>query len=149
MLDAWVVTSLITYRLYLLTPHAVTDCPNLQYFYKYVCAAGNYKDKWWDLGIELMGEDDVYLLDIIKVNSTDNAECCVRMFTEWRQRTPKASWKQLIEALKEINLTQLASELEELLIPPKEPSIEKTSRIPQQYSLEELEGINHLRSCVS
>ena len=38
------------------------------------------------------------------------------MFTEWRQRTPKASWKQLIEALKVIHLNQLATELEELLI---------------------------------
>ena len=38
------------------------------------------------------------------------------MFTKWRQRTPKASWKQLIEALKEVDLTQLASELEESLI---------------------------------
>ena len=69
------------------------------------------------------------------------------MFIKWRQRTPKASWKQLIEALNQIKLTQLASELEELLIPPKEPSIEKTSRIPQQYSLEELEGTSS--SCVS
>ena len=39
------------------------------------------------------------------------------MFTVWHQRTPKASWKQLIEALKEVDLTQLVSELEELLQP--------------------------------
>ena len=97
----------------------VNDCPDDKYLNKYVrgkvCAAGT--NKWLDLGIELMGQDDVYVLDIIKANSTDNAECCSRMFTEWRQRTPKASWKQLIEALKEVELTQLASELEELLSP--------------------------------
>ena len=39
------------------------------------------------------------------------------MLTVWHQRTPKASWKQLIEALKEVDLTQLVSELEELLQP--------------------------------
>ena len=127
----------------------VIDCPHLKHLYKYVrekvCAAG--KDKWRDLGIELMGEEAVYVLDIIKVNSPDNVECCIRMFTEWRQRTPKASWKQLIEALKEVKLTQLASELEKLLIPSKNPSIEKTRRIPRQSSLEELEG-SYIVSCV-
>ena len=94
-----------------------------------------------------MGEDAVYVLDIIKVNSTDNVECCIRMFTEWHRRIPKASWKQLIEALNQINLTRLASELEELLIPSKNPSIEKTRRIPRQSSLEELEG-SYIVSCV-
>ena len=39
------------------------------------------------------------------------------MFTVWRQRTPKASWKQLIEVLKEVELTQLVSKLERLLQP--------------------------------
>ena len=103
---------------YLYDPLPVNDRPDDKYLNKYVrgkvCAAGT--DKWRDLGIVLMGQDDVYVLDIIKANSNDNVACCTRMFTEWRQRTPKASWKQLIEALKEVDLTQLASELEELLI---------------------------------
>ena len=94
-----------------------------------------------------MGEDAVYVLDIIKVNSTDNVECCTRMFTEWHKRVPKASWKQLIEALKKIKLTKLASELEELLIPPVESSVEKANSISQPVSLEELEGI-YTPSCV-
>ena len=63
-----------------------------------------------------MGQDAVTDLDIIRINHpSDVEECCSRMFTKWRQRTPTASWKQLIEALKEVDLTQLASELEELL----------------------------------
>ena len=91
----------------------VNECPDVIYLNKYVrgkvCAA----DKWRDLGIELMGQDAVYVLDIIRVDNPYNVEeCCSRMFTEWRQRTPKASWKQLIEALKEVKLNQLASELE-------------------------------------
>ena len=123
----------------------VNDCPDDKYLNKYVrekvCAAGT--NKWRDLGIELMGQDDVYVLDIIKANSTDNVECCSRMFTEWRQRTPKASWKQLIEALKEVKLTQLASELEELLIPSVECQENKISQLP----LQELAGSN--KYCVS
>ena len=129
-------------ELYLLTsvylcvydPLPVSDRPDDKHLNKYVrekvCAAGT--DKWRDLGIVLMGQNDVYVLDIIKANSNDNVACCTRMFTEWRQRTPTASWKQLIEALKEVKLTQLASELEELLIPSEQGSNYKTS----QFSLE-------------
>ena len=110
------------------------DCPDDKHLNKYVrgkvCAAGT--DKWRDLGIVLMGQDDVYVLDVIKANSNDNVTCCSRMFTEWRQRTPTASWKQLIEALKEVTLIQLASELEELLIPSVECSVEQESKISQQ-----------------
>ena len=101
-------------------PVIISDCPDDKHLNKYVrgkvCAAG--ADKWRDLGIVLMGQDAVIDLDTIRVDYPYNVkECCSRMFTEWRQRTPKASWKQLIEALKEVKLTQLASELEELLIP--------------------------------
>ena len=84
-----------------------------------------------------MGQDDVTDLDIIRIDYPDDVEeRCSRMFTKWRERTPKASWKQLIEALKEVKLTQLASELEELLIPSEQES--KTSQLPlggMQYEL--------------
>ena len=114
--------------MYAYDPLPVNECPDDKHLNKYVrgivCAAG----KWRDLGIVLMGQDAVIDLDTIKVDYPYNVkECCSRMFTEWRQRTPKASWKQLIEALKEVKLTQLASELEELLIPSEQES--KTSQL--------------------
>ena len=117
--------------IYAYDPLPVNDCPDDKHLNKYVrgkvCAAGT--DKWRDLGIVLMGQDAVIDLDTIRVDYPYNVkECCSRMFTEWRQRTPKASWKQLIEALKEVKLTQLASELEELLIPSEQES--KTSQLP-------------------
>ena len=123
----------------------VNECPDDKHLNKYVrgkvCAAGT--DKWRDLGIVLMGQNDVYVLDIIKANTNDNVACCTRMFTEWRQRTPKTSWKQLIEALKEVKLTQLASKLEELLIPSVECSEEQESEISLQLQMQQLppEGI--------
>ena len=131
----------------------VNDCPDDEYLNKYVrgkvCAAD--ANKWRDLGIVLMGQDAVTDLDVIRVDYPYNVkECCSRMFTEWRQRTPKASWKQLIEALKEVKLTQLASELEELLMPSVRASVEycveqpsKTSQLP----LHESAGSN--KYCVS
>ena len=138
----------------------VNDCPDDKYLNKYVrgkvCAAG--ANKWRDLGIVLMGQDAVTDLDMIRVDYPYNIkECCSRMFTEWRQRTPKASWKQLIEALKEVKLTQLASELEELLIPSVEchKHVEQESKVSQQQQLQkqqlplqELEGITIVLVCV-
>ena len=113
----------------------VNECPDDIHLNKYVrgkvCAAG--ANRWRDLGIVLMGQDAITDLDIIRVDYPYNVkECCSRMFTEWRQRTPKASWKQLIEALKEVQLTQLASELEELLVPSVECCVEQESKISWQ-----------------
>ena len=138
----------------------INDCPDDKYLNKYVrgkiCAAGT--NKWRDLGIVLMGQDAVTDLDMIRVDYPYNVkECCSRMFTEWRQRTSKASWKQLIEALKEVKLTQLASELEELLIPSVEchKHVEQESKVSQQQQLQkqqlplqELEGITIVLVCV-
>ena len=119
----------------------VNDCPDDEYLNKYVREKVSAADtnKWRDLGIVLMGQDAVPSLDVIRVDYPNNVkECCSRMFTKWRQRTPKASWKRLIEALKEVKLTQLASELEELLIP--WPSVECC--VEQENPLQELAGSN-------
>ena len=124
----------------------VNDSPDDKYLNKYVrekvSAAGT--NKWRDLGVELMEQCDVNVLDAIKSNSNDNSECCSKMFTLWRQRTPKISWKQLIEALKEIHLTQLASEIEKLLLPSVEHCVEQEITRPLEQCLkrqQESEGM--------
>ena len=114
------------------------DCPDDKYLNKYVrekvCAAGT--NKWRDLGIALMGQDAIAGLDVIRTNYPNDIEvCCSRMFTEWCHRTPKRSWKQLVQALNEVKLTYIASELKELLIPSVQDSVEQESRI--SYELEE------------
>ena len=118
----------------------------IKYLNKYVrervCAADT--DKWRDLGIVLMGQDAVYVLDIIRINHPNYIEeCCTRMFTVWHQRTPKASWKQLIEGLKEVELTQLASELKRLLQPtePEEQSALVTNEQQQSLTHFKFKGI--------
>ena len=132
----------------------VNDCPNDQFLNKYVitklCAAGI--SKWRELGIVLMPEQDIAAgLEVIRIDHPNNVkECCSKMFSEWRQRCPKASYKHLIDGLKEINLIQLASEVEELLIPSVESYVEEKSEIPlsklQHVHLEKPEpplGGNH------
>ena len=96
----------------------VCDRPDDKYLNKYVkekvCGAG----KWLDLGTELMGGDAISTLNVISINHPNDVEkCCSVMFTKWKQQKPKANWKNLIDALREIKLDQLASELEGLLIP--------------------------------
>ena len=111
----------------------VNDYPNDQFLNKYVrtkvCAAG--ANKWRDLGIVLMGQDAADDLDVIRIDHPNNVkECCSRMFSDWRQRNTKASYKDLIDGLKEVNLIQLASEVEKLLIPSVESCVEEKSEIP-------------------
>ena len=67
--------------------------------------------------MELLRQDAVPALNVISINHpTDVEKCCLAMFTKWKERTPKANWTQLLNALKDIQLVQLASELEKLLI---------------------------------
>ena len=78
-----------------------------------------------------MGQDAADDLDVIRIDHPNNVkECCSRMFNEWRQRNPKASYRHLIDGLKEVNLIQLASEVETFLIPSVESSIEVKSEVP-------------------
>ena len=88
-----------------------------------------------------MGQDAASALNVIRVDYPNNVEeCCSRMFSKWRQTTPTGSWGKLLQALKEINLMQLVSELEELL------SIEQESKISQQQQQqEELGGMVQLQ----
>ena len=75
--------------------------------------------KWYDLGIELLAEEDVQALDEIQRNNPrDASTCCTKMFQLWLERQPKASWKQLVEALKEpnIEMNELANTIEQKLV---------------------------------
>ena len=75
--------------------------------------------KWYDLGVELLAEEDVKALDEIRSNyPRDASTCCTKMFQLWLDRQPEASWRQLIEALREpnIELKELANTIEQKLI---------------------------------
>ena len=75
--------------------------------------------KWHDLGIELLGDKNLQALDEIEKNyPRDASTCCTKMFQLWLERQPEASWRQLIQALREpnIEMNELAITIEQKLI---------------------------------
>ena len=77
-----------------------------------MAACAHRPNVWRDLGIELLGQDGVAELDMVKANNSDNVTtCCSEMLTLWRQRQTGTSWNQLIEALVQVKLNQVAEEI--------------------------------------
>jgi len=77
-------------------------------------------EAWKDLGRELLPAGDMSeaALHSIAVDSkNDVTKCCTALFSLWLEREPKASWKQLIDGLRKVNLNSLATEIEGKLIP--------------------------------
>ena len=73
--------------------------------------------KWYDLGIQLLKEDQEAELDIIKADcKSDHKTCCKEMFWYWLKSNPDASWYQLVECLKSpaVELHTLAADIEEI-----------------------------------
>ena len=95
---------------------------------KEVAAACAYQpDVWRDLGIELLGQDGIAGLDVIKANNTDSVtKCCSKMLSLWLQRQTEASWNQLIEALMQVKLNRIAKEIKKRLKSPTEHEDKKT-----------------------
>ena len=71
--------------------------------------------RWYQLGIELLDDDQVTQLDIIKKNNDDVTERCTAMFSYWLQTHPNSTWYQLMAALREpgVELNELAASVEE------------------------------------
>ena len=75
--------------------------------------------KWEQLGIKLLKNNQVAQLNIIKLNNpSDNSKCCLDMFKFWLQTNIDASWKQLITELRSpgVDLPVVAEDLEKEII---------------------------------
>ena len=70
--------------------------------------------KWYELGVELLAEEQVSQLDVIRTNYNDTITCCREMFWYWLRSNPNASWYHLVECLKSpvIELHALAADIE-------------------------------------
>lgn len=56
--------------------------------------------KWYEIGIELLNDDQLRQLDIIKANNHANVtQCCYDMFKYWLESHPSANWYKLVDAL--------------------------------------------------
>jgi len=74
--------------------------------------------RWRDLGIQLLNPTSGNTLDIIeKDNQSNTKECCMRMLQKWLEKTPDASWNDVLEALKNssVELDHLANQIERML----------------------------------
>ena len=107
---------------------AVDDRPDLKFLNRHVreslCAKST--QLWKDVGIELLGGggNDALQLDIIENSNSDVTNCCSKTFQLWLDRQPTASWRQLIQALKQLQLNQLAGQVESRLkTPVSEPCL--------------------------
>ena len=100
------------YVIYLI-PFIVFSKPTLKKLQqtKIITAVGS---KWYELGIELLDEDQLTQLDIIKTNNHEVTRCCAEMFLFWLRSHSNATWQNLAEALKApgVELNDVAATVE-------------------------------------
>ena len=78
---------------------------------KIITAVGS---KWYELGIELLNEDQLTQLDIIRANNHEVTRCCSELFRFWLSSHSTATWQNLVEALKApgVELNDVAATVE-------------------------------------
>ena len=73
--------------------------------------------RWCDLGAQLLTDDTVGTLDVIKADHPNDVNaCCNKMFGKWLELQPSATWSQLITALSIIGMKSAAENVIECLI---------------------------------
>ena len=91
------------------------DRPALKLLNKHV--RKHVSSKWYDLGLELLEQEDEETLNEIEINhSNDASKCCLQMFQLWLKKCTTATWNQLIKALREVDLNNLATTIEGMLM---------------------------------
>ena len=75
-------------------------------------------DKWKDVGVHLLHPTLINsrVLEVIAADHPHSVEgCCKSMFEKWLNTRKDASWNQLVEAIKSIELHTLASALGDII----------------------------------
>ena len=73
--------------------------------------------RWYDLGLELLKPQHERELEIIEENNNEVKKCCRKMFSKWLEtQSDNASWDQLIQAVKNIELNDVSNDIEQLLL---------------------------------
>ena len=68
------------------------------------------------MGLELLEQEDEEKLNEIKTNNPKDAgQCCKEMFRLWLRKYSTAAWDQLIQALKVVDLNNLATKIKGML----------------------------------
>ena len=73
--------------------------------------------KWFELGVVLLDPKYQDELSIIEADTrNDAATSCRKMFSKWLNTDEHASWDKLIKALRTVQLNNVASDIEQLLL---------------------------------
>ena len=95
--------------------------------------------KWFELGLELV--DSYKTLKVIEADHPNDVNTCCRvMFEKWLEKTPDASWEQLVTALNSIKMNTAVVIVSKLLKSGK--SLRKISVIHM------CNGLTHSIDCV-
>ena len=103
------------------TPHYVTllftfagtGRPILKHLHLYKKHIGK---QWYDLGVQLLDNEHVKKLNNIRENHKEVEMCCSDMFQAWLDTSPSANWNQFLNALKIVELSELATKIEGELV---------------------------------
>ena len=91
------------------------DRPPLKYLMIHVIPS--VARRWYKLGLMLLDTKYQNELDTIEVDAINDAEtCCRKMLVRWLNTDELASWDKLIKALRIIQLNDIASNIEQLLL---------------------------------
>ena len=72
--------------------------------------------KWFELGVVLLEPKYQNELNIIEVDTRNDAvTCCRKMFSKWLSTDELASWDKLIKAVRIVQLNNVANDIERLL----------------------------------
>ena len=90
--------------------------PLLKDIYEHVVPS--VADKWRNIGVQLLHPTlvDDRALDLIAADHPHSVqECCKNMLEKWLETLEDANWKQILEAIKNIELYHIADKLEKYL----------------------------------
>ena len=75
------------------------------------------KTEWYNVGLELLDPKYENELDTIEADTRNDGvtTSCRKMFSKWLNTDELASWDKLIKALKDVELINVASDIEQLL----------------------------------
>ena len=93
-----------------------SDQPTLQYFNRHVRSL--IADRWEEVGVQLLSEEHQKKINIIKANHHGDVErCCSALFNIWiEQQSDDATWRALIKAVRNAQLTNEANQIEKMLM---------------------------------
>ena len=73
--------------------------------------------RWYELGLVLLDTKYQNELTIIETDIRNDAvTCCRKMFSKWLNTDELASWDKLIKAVRIVQLNNVASDIERLLL---------------------------------